>query len=153
MGEKPCSYCTAQVCFADAASKHATQAFFDCLRAEVEQFEIDVTVVSPGYIQTNLSLNAITADGSQYGGEAWPPVSTRKSDPVFCITGERAKPLCLQQVSVSWTGVICIGRVLQIGCSWPEEQEKTPKILDTVKEGVSVSPSTQPEPFYTEQSY
>ncbi|XP_061455192.1 dehydrogenase/reductase SDR family member 7B isoform X2 [Rhineura floridana] len=50
-----------------AASKHATQAFFDCLRAEVEQYGIDVTVVSPGYIQTNLSLNAVTADGSQYG--------------------------------------------------------------------------------------
>ncbi|KAH0631965.1 hypothetical protein JD844_019916 [Phrynosoma platyrhinos] len=50
-----------------AASKHATQAFFDCLRAEVEQYNVDVTVVSPGYIQTNLSLNAITADGSQYG--------------------------------------------------------------------------------------
>ncbi|XP_066496751.1 dehydrogenase/reductase SDR family member 7B isoform X2 [Tiliqua scincoides] len=50
-----------------AASKHATQAFFDCLRAEVKQYNIDVTVVSPGYIQTNLSLNAITADGSQYG--------------------------------------------------------------------------------------
>ncbi|XP_074014443.1 dehydrogenase/reductase SDR family member 7B isoform X2 [Numenius arquata] len=50
-----------------AASKHATQAFFDCLRAEVEQYDIDVTVVSPGYIQTNLSLNAVTADGSRYG--------------------------------------------------------------------------------------
>ncbi|XP_070810951.1 dehydrogenase/reductase SDR family member 7B isoform X1 [Pituophis catenifer annectens] len=50
-----------------AASKHATQAFFDCLRAEVEQFNIEVTVVSPGYIQTNLSLNAVTSDGSQYG--------------------------------------------------------------------------------------
>ncbi|XP_054851599.1 dehydrogenase/reductase SDR family member 7B isoform X1 [Eublepharis macularius] len=50
-----------------AASKHATQAFFDCLRAEVEQYGLDVTVVSPGYIQTNLSLNAITGDGSQYG--------------------------------------------------------------------------------------
>ncbi|NXU45574.1 DRS7B reductase, partial [Drymodes brunneopygia] len=50
-----------------AASKHATQAFFDCLRAEVEQFDIEVTVVSPGYIQTNLSLNAVTADGSRYG--------------------------------------------------------------------------------------
>ena len=56
-------------CFSDAASKHATQAFFDCLRAEVEQYDIDVTVVSPGYIQTNLSLNAVTADGSRYGGE------------------------------------------------------------------------------------
>ncbi|KAM9694685.1 dehydrogenase/reductase SDR family member 7B isoform 3-T4 [Trichechus inunguis] len=50
-----------------AASKHATQAFFDCLRAEVRQHEIEVTVISPGYIRTNLSLNAITADGSRYG--------------------------------------------------------------------------------------
>ncbi|XP_075417168.1 dehydrogenase/reductase SDR family member 7B isoform X1 [Tenrec ecaudatus] len=50
-----------------AASKHATQAFFDCLRAEMEQHGIDVTVISPGYIHTNLSLNAITADGSRYG--------------------------------------------------------------------------------------
>ncbi|KAG8145688.1 putative Dehydrogenase-reductase SDR family member 7B-like protein [Naja naja] len=43
------------------------QAFFDCLRAEVERFNIEVTVVCPGYIQTNLSLNAVTSDGSQYG--------------------------------------------------------------------------------------
>nr|XP_017529409.2 dehydrogenase/reductase SDR family member 7B isoform X1 [Manis javanica] len=50
-----------------AASKHATQAFFDCLRAEMEQYEIKVTVISPSYIQTSLSLNAITADGSKYG--------------------------------------------------------------------------------------
>lgn len=56
--------------FADAASKHATQAFFDCLRAEVEQHEVKVTVVSPGYIRTNLSVNAVTADGSRHGGEA-----------------------------------------------------------------------------------
>ncbi|XP_006894531.1 PREDICTED: dehydrogenase/reductase SDR family member 7B [Elephantulus edwardii] len=50
-----------------AASKHATQAFFDCLRAEMKQHGIEVTVISPGYIRTNLSLNAITADGSRYG--------------------------------------------------------------------------------------
>lgn len=50
-----------------AASKHATQAFFDCLRAEVKQDEIEVTVISPGYIHTNLSINAITGDGSRYG--------------------------------------------------------------------------------------
>ncbi|XP_072337071.1 dehydrogenase/reductase SDR family member 7B isoform X2 [Scyliorhinus torazame] len=50
-----------------AASKHATQAFFDCLRAEVEQDGIKVTVISPGYIRTNLSLNAVTGNGSKYG--------------------------------------------------------------------------------------
>ncbi|XP_041085641.1 dehydrogenase/reductase SDR family member 7B isoform X2 [Polyodon spathula] len=49
-----------------AASKHATQAFFDCLRAEVEQFGIEVSVFSPGYIRTNLSVNAVTGNGSNY---------------------------------------------------------------------------------------
>lgn len=50
-----------------SASKHATQAFFDCLRAEMVPHDIAVTVISPGYIQTNLSLNAVTDDGSKYG--------------------------------------------------------------------------------------
>lgn len=50
-----------------AASKHATQAYFDCLRAEIERYQIPVTVISPGYIRTNLSLNAVTGDGSKYG--------------------------------------------------------------------------------------
>lgn len=54
----------------DAASKHATQAYFDCLRAEIEHYGIPVTVVSPGYIRTSLSVNAVTGDGSKYGGEA-----------------------------------------------------------------------------------
>lgn len=50
-----------------AASKHATQAYFDCLRAEVGHLGIPVTVISPGYIRTNLSVNAVTGDGSKYG--------------------------------------------------------------------------------------
>ncbi|KAM9305109.1 dehydrogenase/reductase SDR family member 7B [Gastrophryne carolinensis] len=50
-----------------SASKHATQAFFDCLRAEVAPHEIHVTVINPGYIKTSLSLNALTEDGSKYG--------------------------------------------------------------------------------------
>jgi len=50
------------------ASKHALQAFFDTLRAEISHHKVKVTVVSPGYIQTNLSLNALTGSGSKYGG-------------------------------------------------------------------------------------
>ncbi|XP_041673141.1 dehydrogenase/reductase SDR family member 7B [Cheilinus undulatus] len=50
-----------------AASKHATQAYFDCLRAEMDRYGIQVTIVSPGYIRTNLSVNAVTGDGSKYG--------------------------------------------------------------------------------------
>jgi NAD(P)-dependent dehydrogenase (short-subunit alcohol dehydrogenase family) len=62
----------------DSASKHATQAFFDCLRAEMEEANIKVTVISPGYIHTNLSVNAVTADGSRYGGRSgFSPSSVR----------------------------------------------------------------------------
>ncbi|XP_016532297.1 dehydrogenase/reductase SDR family member 7B isoform X1 [Poecilia formosa] len=50
-----------------AASKHATQAYFDCLRAEMGHLGIPVTVISPGYIRTNMSVNAVTGDGSTYG--------------------------------------------------------------------------------------
>lgn len=50
-----------------AASKHAFQAFFDCLRAELADTNIKVSLVSPGYIRTNLSINAICEDGSTHG--------------------------------------------------------------------------------------
>jgi len=56
-------------CLADGASKHALQAFFDCLRAEVAQYGIGVSVVSPGYIQTDLSLNAVTSAGDRNAGQ------------------------------------------------------------------------------------
>jgi dehydrogenase/reductase SDR family protein 7B len=50
-----------------AASKHALQSFCDCLRAETAGSCLSVHVVSPGYIKTNLSVNALTGDGSTYG--------------------------------------------------------------------------------------
>jgi short-subunit dehydrogenase len=49
------------------ASKHALHGFFDSLRAEVWKDNIHVTLVCPGYIQTDISKNAIAADGSSHG--------------------------------------------------------------------------------------
>ncbi|WP_291862729.1 SDR family oxidoreductase [Marinilabilia sp.] len=49
-----------------SASKHAVQGFFESLRAELKNENIKVTIVSPGRIKTNISLNAITTDGSPY---------------------------------------------------------------------------------------
>ncbi|PHR73689.1 MAG: short chain dehydrogenase [Lutibacter sp.] len=48
-----------------SASKHALHGFFDSLRAEVFKNNIDVTLVLPGYVQTNVSMNAVTGDGSK----------------------------------------------------------------------------------------
>lgn len=47
-----------------AASKHALHGFFDSLRSEVYDDNITVTLICPGYVNTNISINALTADGS-----------------------------------------------------------------------------------------
>lgn len=47
-----------------SAAKHALHGFFDSLRAEVEKDGVSVTIVCPGFVQTNVSVNAVTGDGS-----------------------------------------------------------------------------------------
>ncbi|HET9487362.1 MAG TPA: SDR family oxidoreductase [Chryseosolibacter sp.] len=47
-----------------AASKHALHGFSDALRAEHFKDNIRVTMICPGFIRTNLTLSALTADGS-----------------------------------------------------------------------------------------
>ena len=50
-----------------SASKHALHGFFESLRAEVWRENVQVTIVCPGYIQTNISVNAVREDGKKYG--------------------------------------------------------------------------------------
>jgi dehydrogenase/reductase SDR family protein 7B len=58
-----------------AASKFALHGFFESLRYEIEKSntyantndKISITIATPSYVQTNLSLNAYTATGSNYG--------------------------------------------------------------------------------------
>ncbi len=47
-----------------AAAKHALHGFFDSLRAELYKENISVTMICPGFIKTNVSINALTGDGS-----------------------------------------------------------------------------------------
>ncbi len=54
-------------CCPDSASKHALQGYFDSVRVELGPRGIRVSIISPGYIKTALSSNALSADGSQHG--------------------------------------------------------------------------------------
>jgi short-subunit dehydrogenase len=49
-----------------AAAKHALHGFYDALRAEVWQDNITVTLVLPGWVQTLVSVNALSGDGSKH---------------------------------------------------------------------------------------
>jgi len=50
-----------------AASKHATQGFFETLGIELAGRNISVTIAMPGRVQTNISLHALTGDGTPHG--------------------------------------------------------------------------------------
>jgi short-subunit dehydrogenase len=53
-----------------AASKHALHGFFDSLRAELwkdVKGGIAVTMICPGFIQTPITLSAVTGDGTPLG--------------------------------------------------------------------------------------
>jgi short-subunit dehydrogenase len=49
-----------------SAAKHALHGFFDSIRQEVAEYGIHVTMVCPGYIRTQVSVNAITPSGEKF---------------------------------------------------------------------------------------
>ncbi|KAB1232501.1 SDR family oxidoreductase [Chryseobacterium viscerum] len=50
-----------------AGAKHALHGFFDALRAELFDKNIKITIICPGFIQTDISVHAVTGDGSVQG--------------------------------------------------------------------------------------
>lgn len=50
-----------------SASKHALYGYFETMRIEEYKSGINVHIITPGYIKTNVSMNAVKADGQTYG--------------------------------------------------------------------------------------
>ncbi len=49
------------------AAKHAVMGFYDALRAEMDEHNIKVTTITPGFIRTNISFNALKGDATPVG--------------------------------------------------------------------------------------
>lgn len=49
------------------AAKHGVFGYFDSLRAEIIHDGIEVNVVAPGAVRTNLARNALRGDGEKFG--------------------------------------------------------------------------------------
>jgi dehydrogenase/reductase SDR family member 7B len=65
-----------------AASKHALQGYFDCLRAEIAPDKVDVLLVCPGFVRTDISLNALTPSGDRHA--RMDPAQERGISPQKC---------------------------------------------------------------------
>ncbi len=49
-----------------SAAKHAVIGYFETLRAEVAHRNIAVSIIVPGYINTEIGVNAVVGDGSKF---------------------------------------------------------------------------------------
>jgi len=50
-----------------AAAKHALHGFFETLRAELHDKKVQVTLICPGRVKTDVSVHSLTGDGKKYG--------------------------------------------------------------------------------------
>ncbi|MBB2146679.1 SDR family oxidoreductase [Pedobacter sp. LMG 31464] len=50
-----------------SASKHALHGYFDSLRIEIDNPNIHIMLACPGFIKTNVTINAVTANGAAQG--------------------------------------------------------------------------------------
>jgi dehydrogenase/reductase SDR family protein 7B len=50
-----------------SASKHALHGYFDSLRVELNNPNIHIMLACPGFIKTNVTINALTANGAAQG--------------------------------------------------------------------------------------
>lgn len=77
-----------------SATKHALHGFFESLRAENKAHNIRVSILIPGRVQTNISLNAIDKDGKTHGkmdpGQAT-GISAEKAAKIICRNLKKEK--------------------------------------------------------------
>ena len=68
-----------------AASKHALYGYFESLREELHADNIDVLIVSPGFINTDVGVKSLTEDGSEFNKKS--PAQKKGMDPMDCAKG------------------------------------------------------------------
>lgn len=50
-----------------SASKHALHGFFESLRAELIDCDLDISIIMPGFINTQITVKELKSDGHPYG--------------------------------------------------------------------------------------
>ncbi len=75
-------YAATQLRSTYAASKRALHGFFDSLRLEHYDDHIDVTIVVPGFVKTDISINAFSGSGVLH--KKMDPKTETGTDPTVC---------------------------------------------------------------------
>ncbi len=90
-----------------AGSKHALHGFFDSLRAEIDDSGVDITLITPGYVQTDISMNALTKDGT--------PQKSMDSNTAKGIPASTFAQKALRQIAKGKAEIIIAGGIESLG--------------------------------------
>lgn len=52
------------------ASKQAVTGYYESLRYEIAKYDINITILSPGFIKTDITKNSLTADGKVFNKDS-----------------------------------------------------------------------------------
>ncbi len=91
-------------------AKHALHGFFDVLRMEHAKDGILVTIICPGFVQTNVAKNALTADGSIQDKD---DVATKNGIPVSLFAKKMVKAIEKEKYEAYIAGRELIGIYLK----------------------------------------
>ena len=91
-------------------AKHALHGFFDVLRMEHEKDNIKVTLICPGFIQTNVAKNALTGNGNAQNSD---DDATKNGMPVGVFAKKMIKAIELEKFEVNIGGKEIIGAYLK----------------------------------------
>lgn len=94
-----------------SSAKFALHGFFDSLRIEVAQYNIHITLIAPGRVQTNIGVNALTASGVPYGkndrGHADGLSVAKVSKKILWAIKKRKRQVVVAKWNdIAWFGVI-----------------------------------------------
>jgi short-subunit dehydrogenase len=91
-------------------AKHALHGFFDVLRMEHYKDFLDVTLVCPGFIQTNVAKNALTANGTSQNIN---DEATKNGMPVKVFAKKLVKAIEARKFEVNIGGKEVLGAYLK----------------------------------------
>ena len=90
-----------------AGSKHALHGFFDSLRAEIDGSGVDITLIAPGYVQTDISMNALTKDGT--------PLNSMDDNTAKGIPVKRFAKKAIKQIAKGKAEIAIAGGIESLG--------------------------------------
>ena len=91
-------------------AKHALHGFFDVLRMEHQKDGIGVTLICPGFIQTNVAINALTANGTKQNTDDF---ATKNGMPVAIFVKKLIKAVESQKMEAYIGGKETMGVFLK----------------------------------------